>query len=284
MFNHYLITRFNLKNPKWDVTKNNETLLTDEWLEHRLWLFENFCFPSVAAQTNQNFTWLIYFDTTTPDAYKQKIEVIIGTQPNVKLFYIDGMPAFYPEINKLITVEAVNKPYLITSRIDNDDCISKNFIDEVQKQFASQDYMAIDIIKGYSLQIKPVIMVGKKEHIFNPFISLIEKNENPKTVWANDHNHWKKETRVTQITDKRLWMSIIHEKNKVNEFDGYGNVPWSSISSEFIVSDAMAATINNEVLPHSKWAWTSFKNELYVKWVLFNKMLKKALGIYKLKS
>jgi len=283
MFNHYLITRFNLKNPKWDVTKNNESLLTNEWLEHRLWLFENFCYPSVAAQTNRNFTWLIYFDVTTPDAYKQKIEAIVRNQSNIRLFYIEGMPAFYPEINKLITAEA-KEQYLITSRIDNDDCISKNFIDEVQKQFKNQDYMAIDIINGYSLQIKPVIMLGKKEHIFNPFISLIEKNENPKTVWANDHNHWKKESRITQVTNKRLWMSIIHEKNKVNEFDGYGNIPWENVNDEFIVSDTMKALISGEILPHSKWAWTSFKNELYVKWVLFNKSFKKALGLYKLKT
>ncbi len=284
MFNHYLITRFNLKNPKWDVTKNNETLLTDEWLEHRLWLFENFCFPSVAAQVNRDFEWLIYFDVTTPEAYKQKIAAIIGDQPNIRLFYIEGMPAFYPEIQKLITAEAAGKPYLITSRIDNDDCIRKTFIDEVQKQFDKQDYMAIDVIKGYSLQIKPVIMLGKKEHIFNPFISLIEKNDNPTTVWANDHNHWKKETRVKQITDKRLWMSIIHEKNKVNEFDGYGNITWDNVKNDFIVSDSMAATISREILPHGKWWWTSFKNGLYVNWVLFNKSLKKALGIYKLKK
>lgn len=79
-------------------------------------------------------------------------------------------------------------------------------------------------------------------------------------------------------------MSIIHEKNKVNEFDGYGNIPWQSVNDEFIVSDSMKATIANEILPHNKWAWTSFKNELYVKWVLFNKSLKKALGIYKLKQ
>jgi len=283
MFNHYLITRFNLKNPKWDVTKNNESLLTDEWLEHRLWLFENFCFPSVAAQVNRNFTWLIYFDITTPDTYKEKIGKIINGQSNIRVFYIEGMPAFYPEINKLISAEA-NAPYLITSRVDNDDCISKNFIDEVQRQFKSQDYMAIDIINGYSLQIKPTIMLGKKEHIFNPFISLIEKNDNPKTVWANDHNHWKKEPRITQITNKRLWMSIIHEKNKVNEFDGYGNIPWQSVNDEFIVSETMKAVINEGILPHSKWAWTSFKNELYVKWVLFNKSFKKALGLYKLKT
>ena len=58
MFKHYLITRFNLRADNWDVTKNNEQLLTDEWMDNRMWLFENFCFPSVIGQTNQNFEWL----------------------------------------------------------------------------------------------------------------------------------------------------------------------------------------------------------------------------------
>lgn len=283
MFSHYLITRFNLKNPKWDVTKNNESLLTDEWLEHRLWLFKNFCYPSVVAQTNKNFTWLIYFDVTTPESYREKIAEIIGNEPNIRLFYIEGMPAFYPEIKKLITAETKDVPYLITSRIDNDDCIRNSFIDDIQKLFNKQEYLAVDVIKGYSLQIKPVIMLGKKEHIFNPFISLIEKNDDPDTVWKNDHNHWKKEPRLIQYTGKRMWMSIIHEKNKVNEFDGYGNIPWDTVRDTFVVSAHMDATIAAGILPHSKWWFTSFKNALYVNWVLFNKSLKKALGIYKIK-
>ncbi|HLA55281.1 MAG TPA: glycosyltransferase, partial [Flavobacterium sp.] len=120
MFQHYLITRFNLRNPKWDVTKNNETLLTDEWMEHRMGLFGNFCFPSVAAQTNKDFTWLIYFDNTTPERFKQQIAKMTGGQTNIRTFFIDGMPAFYPEIQKLIESETKDKPYLITSRIDND--------------------------------------------------------------------------------------------------------------------------------------------------------------------
>ena len=284
MFDHYLITRFNLRNPKWDVTKNNESLLTDEWMEDRMWLFENFCFPSVTAQVNQNFEWLLFFDVTTSDKFKVRIAELTQNFKDIKVFFIDGMPVFYDEIQKYITTNSNGKSHLIASRIDNDDSISKYFIDEVQKQFASQEYQAIDVIKGYSLQIKPVIMLGKKEHIFNPFISLIEKNENPKTVWANDHNHWKKETRVKQLTHKRLWMSIIHEKNKVNEFDGYGNIPWGDIRQEFILSESMQETVTKGILPHSSWWWTSFKNGLYVNWVLFNKMLKKALGIYRLKQ
>lgn len=283
MFQHYLITRFNLRNPKWDVTKNNETLLTDEWMEHRMGLFGNFCFPSVAAQANTNFTWLIYFDVTTPQRFQDEIATMIAGHSNIRTFFINGMPDFYPQIQKLIAEESKDKSYLITSRIDNDDCIHKHFIDEVQKQFKSQDYQAIDVIKGYSLQVKPRVMLGKKEHIFNPFISLIEKNDNPKTVWFSDHNMWKKETRITRITDKRLWMSIIHEKNKVNEFDGYADVKWENVRTDFIVSPEMDAIIQNNQIPHSEWRYLSFRNRLYVKWVLFNKMLKKSLGIYKLK-
>lgn len=284
MFHHYLITRFNLRNPKWDVTKNNETLLTDDWMEDRMWLFENFCFPSVTAQANKNFTWLLYLDITTGEVFKHRIEALVADFANIEVFYIDGMPSFYAEIKKRITAKSSGAPYLITSRIDNDDCIHKDFIGEVQKRFNSQEYRAIDVIKGYSLQIKPDFMLGKKEHIFNPFISLIEKNDDPKTVWHNDHNLWKNEKRITQVKNKRLWMSIIHEKNKVNEFDGYDNVEWQSIHKDFIVSDAVDREIAEKLIPQRKWWFLSLKNNLYVKSVLFSKIVKKTFGIYNIKK
>lgn len=283
MFDHYLITRFNLRNPEWEFTKNNETLLTDAWMEDRLWLFKSFCFPSVVAQTNKNFSWLIYFDVTTPEHYKNQINQLVESQPNIFVFYIDGMASFYPEIQKTISEKSKDKPYIITSRIDNDDTIHKDFINEVQKRFDSQEYRVIDIIKGYSLQIKPTVMLGKKEHIFNPFISLIEKNANPQTVWFNDHNIWKKETRITQITDRRLWIAIIHEKNKVNNFNGYDNVKWEKINPDFIVSDEISKMISENIIPHKKWLKLSLKNKIIVKYKVLSKSIKKALGIYKFK-
>lgn len=283
MFQHFLITRFNLRNPKWDVTKNNESLLNHDWMNNRMWLFENFCLPSVVNQTNANFSWLLYFDTTTDDYFKKMIAEITQEYNNIKVFYIDGMPSFKTEIQNFISENCANASHIITSRIDNDDCIHRNFIDEVQKQFRNQDYQAIDIIQGYSLQVEPNFILGKKEHIFNPFISLIEKNENPKTVWENDHNMWKKESRLTQITDKRLWMSIIHQKNKVNEFDGYGNIKWETIASNFKVSKTIDERLKSELVPFKKWWFLSLKNFFYVKMVLFSKQFKKTIGIYKYK-
>lgn len=282
MFDHYLITRFNLRNPQWDLTKNKGSLLTDEWMDNRLWLFENFCFPSVIAQENKNFSWLLYLDVTTTAQFRDRVEKLIANYPFIKVFYIDGMSVFQSSITAYIAQNAT-QPFLITTRIDNDDCVSTHYIDEIQKCFSEQEYEAIDIIKGYSLQIEPQFILGKKEHVFNPFISLIERNSSPKTVWANDHTMWKKETRIQQLTEKRLWMSIIHEKNKVNEFDGYGNVKWEELNSEFVVSNDLKNKITTEVLPFSAWQFKSFRNFMHVKMAWFGKVLKKKLGLYKVK-
>lgn len=283
MFYHFLITRFNLKNPDWNVTKNNEALLDDTWMTERLSLFENYCYPSVVAQRNKNFKWLLFFDESTPEKYRTRIESIIGTNDFIVPFYIGGMPKFQDSILDFVLKNANNKPYLITSRIDNDDCIHVDFIDEVQKQFNKQDFLAIDQISGYTMQIEPEIILGKKDHIFNPFISLIERNENPKTVWHYSHNMWKKEPRLVHLSEKRLWLSVIHGKNKVNEFDGYADIKWADLQQDFVVSSSVNSNISSHQLPFSKWWFLSLRNYLYVKRVLLSKQIKKSLGVYKVK-
>jgi hypothetical protein len=284
MFKHYLITRFNLSNPDWSTTKNKELLLTEDWMTHRLELFQSYCLPSVVAQTKRNFTWLIFFDITTDLKFQKKIDALLDQYDFIKHFYIDGMSEFNSSIVSCIKKDAVDADFIISSRLDNDDCIHKDFIAEIQKQFNKQNFMAIDVIKGYSLQISPGFMLGKKEHVFNPFLSLIEARANFQTIWKTDHNLWKKEDRIIKIKNKRLWLSVIHNKNKVNEFDGYGDVSWDEISQNFKVSEKIKTTIQNELIPYKNWRWLSFKNKLYVRYVIFSKTFKKSIGIYKLKK
>lgn len=126
MFQHYILTRFNLRADDWTVTKNNEKVLTEEWLEERFDLFENYCFTSVKNQTNQNFKWLVFFDINTPEVYKQKVENYRKTYQNFLPFFINGMNDFLPEIVKNIN-KLDSKEYIITSRLDNDDCIHENY-------------------------------------------------------------------------------------------------------------------------------------------------------------
>ena len=67
-FQHFLLTNFNVRLPKFSQDGNGLSVLTEEWLEHRLMLFERFCLPSVLGQTNLGFTWLVRYDDTMPGA------------------------------------------------------------------------------------------------------------------------------------------------------------------------------------------------------------------------
>lgn len=278
MFQHFLITRFNLRKSDWKTNKNNVSVLTDEWHKNRFKLFTDFCFPSVVSQTNTNFKWLVFFDTTTPETYKKIVTELVNKLPNFTPIYVDGMDAFLPEIKKQVATNTSR--YIITSRLDNDDCIGKNYVAEIQQRFQKQTYEAIDFVDGYTLQIAPDVRIGKKIHLFNPFISLIEKNENTKTVWSSSHTAWKKEKKIQQIRNVRIWSSIIHQENKVNEFTGFGNVQLDSFFDDFILPKTVKNKITNAIIPVSKWKMMHFKNATREHWNLQFKTLKKALGLY----
>lgn len=44
------------------------------WLEHRFELFERFCLPSIQNQTIKSFHWIVLFDSSTPDRFKDIIK------------------------------------------------------------------------------------------------------------------------------------------------------------------------------------------------------------------
>lgn len=280
MFQHYILTRFNLRATDWTVTKNKEKVLTEEWLEERFDLFENYCFSSVKNQSNQNFKWLVFFDVNTPEAYKIKVEEYRKSYQNFYPFFIDGMPNFLPEIVKNIKL-LDNEKYIITSRLDNDDSIHEDYVKVIQSYFNQQNHLAIDLIDGYTLQIGEKIRLGFQKHLYNPFISLIENKDDFKTVWFRSrHGSWKYEKNIIRVKGKRLWLGIIHSKNKVNQFEGYGRVD-PEIISKFNIVKTKADEILNGISNYNSWRLLSLTNKLRSFSACYYKDFKKFIGLYK---
>lgn len=280
MFQHYILTRFNLRAADWTITKNKEKVLTEEWLKERFDLFENFCFSSVKNQSNQNFKWLVFFDVNTPESYKIKVEEFRKSYENFYPFFIDGMPNFLREIVKNIKLMD-NEKYIITSRLDNDDSIHEDYVKVIQRYFDQQNHLAIDLIDGYTLQIGEKIRLGFQKHLYNPFISLIEKKDDFKTVWFRSrHGSWKYEKNIIRVKDKRLWLGIIHSKNKVNKFEGYGKVD-AEIINKFHIAKIKTDEILNGISNFESWRLLSFSNKLTSLAACFYKDFKKFIGLYK---
>lgn len=279
MFQHYILTRFNLRAKDWTTTKNNEKVLTEEWLEERFWLFENYCFNSVKNQRNQNFKWLVFFDDHTPEVYKQKVAEYQKSYDNFIPYFIDGMDNFLPEIVKAIQ-NSDSEEYIITSRLDNDDCIHENYTDVIQRQFDQQDHQAIDVIDGYTVEIGEDIRLGYVTKLNNPFISLIEKKDDFQTVWFRDrHGSWKYEKNMTRVRNERLWLSVIHSRNKVNEFSGFGKVD-PKILKAFHLTEESEKEIVENLVSFDSWRMLSFKNRLNFTFKRYFKELKINLGLY----
>jgi len=278
MFEHFLITRFNLRNPRWTSSRSQHPALSEAWLQDRFNLFEQYCLPSVAAQSTAGFTWLVYFDIETPEQWLPRIDGYQRDCPQFQPVFVDGMPAFLGDVQGRIAAAAT--PYLITSRLDNDDCISNDFIASVQAQFTPIDFLALDFIDGYMLEIAPVLRLGRTVNAYNPFVSLIERNQKPLSVWHKDHAQWKREPRLRRIRGQRIWLTVIHRENKTNEFRGFGRIDGAEVSTHFTLGSA-AQQVWERLTPVAKWRWLSLQNRLQTGGTLLKRDLKKALGLYR---
>lgn len=215
---HFLATRFNLKTPQWKTTKSGNLVLTNEWLNHRFHIFENYCLPSVKNQSSLNFKWCIFFDIDTPDEYKQKIFAISEEFPVIFPIFIESMEKLRETFKDFINNNIdKNDSHIITTRIDNDDIIHQDFVEIIQFLFKPKDLAVIDLQKGYQVSIDTINPeVRLYTHRFNSFISVIECTKSFNTVFSRMHYEWENEKNIISYNRKRLWMELSHQENFVN--------------------------------------------------------------------
>lgn len=213
-FTHVLLTRFNAK----FAASWTSLALDPAWLEHRFYLFETFCYPAVRSQTNQNFIWLLFFSSDTPQQYKDRINNMAKQYPVMRPLYHDFLPGQTIKEEVLKCVPSDHE-YLITSALDNDDTISRNYIEETQKQFCGQSYQFVNWAPGY------IYHTDKKRfyeryYTASQFYSLIERVDGCKIVWSTMHPDILKTGTVIQLVNNPGWIQAVHSKNVTNRIKG----------------------------------------------------------------
>lgn len=147
--NHFILTRFNLR--LWENDKKNAPVRTVEWLKERFILFEAYCLPSILTQTSQNFKWICLFDIDTPVEYRSNFRMQIKQHANP------------------------DDEHLITTYLDNDDCLRKDFVERIQKLSEHSPFNTVFSFK-YGLQYFTTYNLAIKiPYPNNHFLSYYEK-------------------------------------------------------------------------------------------------------------
>ena len=210
-FCHFLLTRFNVRLRPDDP----RTVPSDQWFEARIRLFEKYCLPSVLAQIEPNFTWLVFFDERTPLHHRTWISQLADISVIAPIFvsFADGPAAATAVSDRLEN----DSQYVVTTRLDNDDVISSDFTDRVQGEFRHQDLEVVNFPHGYAY---------KDGHVFthtdfsNPFATLIERRSGFRTVWGADHDKLSSLAPIRQVVAPPVWMQVIHGRNISNRVRG----------------------------------------------------------------
>ncbi len=145
---HYIITRFSI-NVGHGFQHDSSNLFNKDRLDIRFLMFETFCLPSVLGQTSQNFNWIILIDKDLPNKYKKRLQNLIKGHSNIFLV------KYNKQINlnelKFIkdNVKNIKSNIVITTRLDDDDCLHTRFVEKLQKKFQStDDFLYISHPKG----------------------------------------------------------------------------------------------------------------------------------------
>lgn len=218
MFRHFLQTRFNLKRHPKDRFGNDT--LTDDWMVKRFDLFERYCFPSVSNQSATNFEWLVYFDADTKDNFRERVHLYQKNLSNFVPLFL-AAPDYKSQIRESITSRlSPYDEYVITSRIDNDDAIHRDFLLEVEKLFDNQNNTFFRFLNGYQFQEDTHLFLKMRDRCGNHFSSRIESDTKGIDSVINVDNQKIQEIPNVEIVDidsrKRLWLEVVHDTNVAN--------------------------------------------------------------------
>jgi hypothetical protein len=245
---HYLITEWNVD------------MIDMDWLTERQKLFEDITLPSVMSQTNKDFEWILVSDARTPDEFKEVLDSYPAT-----VFYFNfenhdwespdfeggGVHAKKELMQRSIDLEYIAKPlrdyigtqdtdYVITSRLDNDDGISIDHIDKIQR-FAKQHWTGerfwLNLVRGLKYNHGDVFPVNSAH---SPFISFVEPPEGLLTTYQVCHTEAQStEYNVVQVREgKPTWLQVIHGGNLLNRLKRQkGKAPFSTVAERFKIND-----------------------------------------------
>ena len=269
-FEHIVLTRFNVR------LDDGPSKGTDpDWLEKRFKLFETFCYPSLLSQTNKKFKWIVLFDDLTPEHFRERA-----------LSYAKW-PIYNPEFVNFAFSEGVGCPpgvmsiierhvssdcrFLITTRVDNDDAVAKNFIQKIQDCFRAQD------VEGISFPIGLQLYQGRlylDYSMGNHYISLIEKFRAGSfhTVFTRPHNELYQAVPVRQVFCRPTWLEVVHGGNIANHPKNGLLVSARALRNNFAVGEIQLVEDNSAHLRIRQATFLVFGAPNYLLNKLMNRM------------
>lgn len=218
-FTHIITTSFNVPSVSWKQTRDGKNTLTNEWFMDRIDIFDKYCLPSFKNQTNKNFWWIVFFDVNTPEFYKERIKEIEKEFPTFRPYFVNDLEEKKLKFPEIIPEYTAGSSYLITTDVDNDDMLHREYVDTIHRLFQPVNNLVIDLRRGLQLTRTSgnEAFITEYYSVANPFVSLVESVQDFKTVTHHFHHQYRDFKDIAIFDEKPLYIQFIHQNNLANK-------------------------------------------------------------------
>lgn len=208
---HVFLTRFNLPSPGVEsVIRAREG-----WLRERIELFETYTVPSVRAQGVEDVHWIVYCDTESPAWLLEKMEAWRAEGILTPLLRTSVSPE--ERANDIREVVGRSDGQVITSNLDNDDGLAKDFVQRLREAEVVGERNALYLGNGLITNGTRAFL---REDRDNAFCAVREDLRDPVTCWADWHNRLHEHMPVVVVDGAPGWLQVIHGANVSNRVRG----------------------------------------------------------------
>ena len=162
------------------------------WLSYRLEIFSNTVLPSLANQSNQEFEWVIFIDAGLPILHRSRLKMLLAeTCLNARTLQVSD----YSMVNREIVgiIKCVAEAVLVTSRIDDDDCIHEDVIELIQREATSKENDSEVLL----ISLKNGLEFLPSDQCYRPVeyetlalaLSMVDKADGPKARCITQYAH-----------------------------------------------------------------------------------------------
>jgi hypothetical protein len=216
-----VITRFNLPSP------GAESLIRakEGWLRGRVELFERYCLPSVVAQSDRDFAWIVYVDPASPPWFLDWVDrTAPGAFTPLRREAVE--PADLAADVALVLGGQTGRPLtdrVLTVNLDNDDAVAVDFVARLRAAGEQRTgRTALYLENGLILQ--GTHLFARRDRS-NAFCAVVEPWQDgsgggPVTCWADWHNRLELQMPALRIGGAPGWLQVVHGSNVSNRVRG----------------------------------------------------------------
>jgi len=214
---HVVITRFNLAT----AGRESGIRMAPGWLEGRFDLFEGYCLPTMAAQTQQDYIWLILFDEHTPEWARERVRKCQQVRPFTALYLGHFDHGGWARLVRAAIGDPVPGRLVVTSNLDNDDGLAADYIARVGECAAREwrgETLALNVPWGLVLARKRLYLHYHRSCAFTNMVEADDEGMVTTKAWR--HNDLPFVLPLIQIGGQPGWLQVVHGNNVSNKVRG----------------------------------------------------------------